>query len=155
MNKAYIHDESFAVGKSYAISSDAYPDLNFKGKLEKIERVIYQGDMDSSYPDPEWYYRLNFLTSKGENFTVDGDLIRKMLENGLGEIDELDEDSGGNEDPVKVAVQFALDGMFTDGGHHKQWYLKQILKTLLTPEEYAAKVIEMAPDYGWDEGIAP
>ena len=47
-----------------------------------------------------------------------------------------------------------------DGGHHKQWVLDQIARTLLA-DDYDAWVTkyeagEDGPQtYGWDEGVAP
>ena len=33
-------------------------------------------------------------------------------------------------EPMEKAKDLAIDGLFTDGAHHKQWYLEQILETL-------------------------
>lgn len=52
----------------------------------------------------------------------------------------------------------------TDGGHHKQWVLDQVVRALTTtPEAYAAWVLVQKGnvdetgnfEYDWDEGIAP
>ena len=46
---------------------------------------------------------------------------------------------------VREALELAYDGLYIDGGHHKQWYLEQIILALggsLEAEEH-------------DEGIAP
>lgn len=52
-----------------------------------------------------------------------------------------------------------------DGAMHKQWVLTQILKTLMTPDEYREWLVEYRGEwdedyeeyeYGeWDEGIPP
>jgi hypothetical protein len=52
-----------------------------------------------------------------------------------------------------------------DGVHHKQWILDQIVRILLTPDEYLKWKKEMKGEYDelndeyeyedWDEGIAP
>lgn len=153
MNKIYITGVgSLEVGKTYKISSDNYENFNEVGKLEGIVRVLSQGDWDASLPDPIEYHMLHFIDKDGLNFSIDADLVKRFTENGLGDIEEVKDQS---ESQVAVAIQLALDGMFTDGAHHKQWYLNQIVKALMTPGEYAAKVVEMAPDYGWDEGLAP
>lgn len=55
--------------------------------------------------------------------------------------------------------ELCIDGLLTDGGHHKQWYLEQILiklgydlkeirKELNTPDENGDY-------YDWEDGIAP
>ena len=31
---------------------------------------------------------------------------------------------------MEKVKDLAIDGLFTDGAHHKQWYLEQILETL-------------------------
>lgn len=45
--------------------------------------------------------------------------------------------------------EFILDGLSTDGGHHKQWYLEQILIKL----GFDLKALKKELD--WEEGIAP
>ena len=63
-------------------------------------------------------------------------------------------------DRVQSAIQLAFDGLMTDGGHHKQWYLEQIIQTLAN-EKYeslckAACCGKDGPEtYDWEEGIAP
>ena len=45
----------------------------------------------------------------------------------------------------------ALMGLTTDGAHHKQWYLEQIVRTLgLNPEHLAAET-----GLRWEPGVAP
>lgn len=44
-----------------------------------------------------------------------------------------------------------IDALCTDGGHHKQWYLEEILKEILLPERYE----KIKNKYHWDEGIPP
>ena len=52
-----------------------------------------------------------------------------------------------------ITVQLAIDGLLTDGAHHKQWYLEQILVTL------GVDLAQLAKDLGdedyWEPGIAP
>lgn len=38
-----------------------------------------------------------------------------------------------------------------DGAHHKQWLIDQVLRALLTDEEYEA----ISTGTNWDQGIAP
>jgi len=50
--------------------------------------------------------------------------------------------------------QLCIDGLLTDGGMHKQWYLEQILEKL----GYDLTLIREnlnKDDYDWDAGIAP
>ena len=49
---------------------------------------------------------------------------------------------------------FILDGLCTDGGHHKQWYLEQILIKLGFDLETLRKEFQKE-GYDWDESIAP
>lgn len=58
-------------------------------------------------------------------------------------------------DTMEEAIQLALDAIFTDGEHHKQWYLDQIVRVLVADDEEYQKLRKDAKDYGWDEGIAP
>lgn len=58
---------------------------------------------------------------------------------------------------VAEALDLAMSGMATDGGHHKQWYLDQIVRAL-TRELYESCVQDFEHKFGprsWDEGIAP
>lgn len=41
-----------------------------------------------------------------------------------------------------------VDGLLTDGGHHKQWYLEKIL------EKLGFNVEQLRAEHGWDGGIA-
>lgn len=51
------------------------------------------------------------------------------------------------------AVQLAIHGLLTDGGHHKQWYLERILEALNV--NLTQLRIDLVKDgYDWDEGIA-
>lgn len=58
---------------------------------------------------------------------------------------------------VDAAIQRILDGLYTDGGHHKQWALEEALKALLTPKqlERLKDREDEANDGLWEEGIAP
>jgi hypothetical protein len=48
---------------------------------------------------------------------------------------------------IPKAISLATDGLLTDGDHHKQWFLEEILKAL--------DVDLLKKDCGWEEGIAP
>ena len=48
-------------------------------------------------------------------------------------------------DEIEVMV---TDALYTDGGHHKQWYLEEILK-LMDREPVAD------PEYSYEHGIPP
>lgn len=62
----------------------------------------------------------------------------------------------------KIETALNLIGQYggTDGGHHKQWVLDQVVR-ILTGDEYAQWVREQkdgedGPEtYDWDEGIPP
>ena len=58
--------------------------------------------------------------------------------------------------------ELCLEGLMTDGGHHKQWFLEQILKKIGFNIENLREKLESTKDedgneygYSWDEGIAP
>lgn len=53
---------------------------------------------------------------------------------------------------VERAVQYAVCGLLTDGAHHKQWCLEEVLKSL---GEDPRKIAASLPDYSFEEGIAP
>ncbi len=52
------------------------------------------------------------------------------------------------------AKELAIEGLLTDGGHHKQWILEQILIALGYD---VGKVREelLKQDYDWEPGIPP
>lgn len=53
------------------------------------------------------------------------------------------------QDKIEQAVKEILDGLTTDGAHHKQYALEQALLLLTTP----AFVQQQRDAYGWEEGI--
>lgn len=53
----------------------------------------------------------------------------------------------------EAAKKFAVEGLLTDGGHHKQWYLERILEAL--GYDLIQIQNELQPSYDWEEGIAP
>ena len=60
---------------------------------------------------------------------------------------------------LKMAIRdrikdLCINGLITDGGHHKQWYLEEILKTLDFNLKDIRKELNK-DDYDWDEGIVP
>jgi len=62
---------------------------------------------------------------------------------------------------IDKAVEIISDYGGIDGGHHKQWVLDQVLKTLMGASVYQKWLVaynngEDGPDtYEWDHGIAP
>lgn len=46
-------------------------------------------------------------------------------------------------------VNLVIEGLCIDGGHHKQWYLEEVLRML---DKDVEKMREM---HDWDKGIAP
>ncbi len=51
-------------------------------------------------------------------------------------------------------VELATDGLLTDGEHHKQWYLEQILERLGINLEAHRKALG-DEGYDWEDGIVP
>lgn len=55
---------------------------------------------------------------------------------------------------IEDVKELAIDGLMTDGGHHKQWFLEQILLRLgFDLDEIDRELSES--DYMWERGIAP
>jgi len=48
-------------------------------------------------------------------------------------------------------VKLCVDGLTTDGGHHKQWHLEKILLFISGKPAWD----ELKRKHGWDKGIAP
>jgi len=57
-------------------------------------------------------------------------------------------------DLIKKVTDLALDGLLTDGGHHKQWYLERILETLGIDLDWLVEAVKSA-DGELERGIAP
>lgn len=56
---------------------------------------------------------------------------------------------------VRAAGDLCVGALYTDGAHHKQWYLEQILKVLGFDLD-VIRAEQVAADYGeWEEGIVP
>jgi len=54
------------------------------------------------------------------------------------------------------ALHLAHIGLFIDGGHHKQWFLEEILKALDVDLDELRAAYEQNSEYGaWESGIAP
>lgn len=54
----------------------------------------------------------------------------------------------------KTIEDIIVDALNTDGSHHKQWYLDQLLRKVIAEKEY--KRLSMDSEYGgWDLGIIP
>lgn len=62
---------------------------------------------------------------------------------------------------INDALDLARRYSQIDGAHHKAWVIDQMVRALMTEDDYVrwvaeAKAGEDGPDtYGWDEGIAP
>jgi len=51
-------------------------------------------------------------------------------------------------------IDLATNGLLTDGAHHKQWYLEQILIAFGADLDNLSKELK-EEGYSWDRGIAP
>lgn len=55
-----------------------------------------------------------------------------------------------SDDTIRDATSKLIEGLTTDGAHHKQWALEQVLR-ILVPDEFAG----CKSSWGWDDGVAP
>ena len=55
---------------------------------------------------------------------------------------------------IEKLQDLAMDGLLTDGGHHKQWYLEQIMEMLGINLDRLAEEFKLY-DCEWEPGIAP
>ena len=53
--------------------------------------------------------------------------------------------------PTIEKIELILNGLMSDGAHHKQWYLEQLLTYELRPEDF----IELKKAHQWEDGIPP
>ena len=54
---------------------------------------------------------------------------------------------GGRPPVIPQVIELALDGLNTDGGHHKQYFLERILE-IAAPGEFAS----LFSSYQWEHG---
>ena len=60
------------------------------------------------------------------------------------------------DDKQQEIIELVKDGMYMDGGHHKQWYLEEVLKLCgVDVEKLYEEASEDEEDGGWDRGIPP
>jgi len=59
-----------------------------------------------------------------------------------------------NDELEATILDYAINGLETDGAHHKQWYLEEIIKALGYDLATIRKE-ENAEGYDWEPGIAP
>lgn len=52
-------------------------------------------------------------------------------------------------DVIDALIELCVDGLITDGAHHKQWYLEQILEGL------GVNIDDLRDDIGWEKGMIP
>lgn len=52
----------------------------------------------------------------------------------------------------EIVKNLCVNGLSTDGGHHKQWFLEEIVKALGYDLE-AMRQERYANGYSWEEGI--
>jgi len=52
---------------------------------------------------------------------------------------------------LEALQEICVEGLCTDGGHHKQWYLEKILKKLMEPSVFE----KLRKHLDWEGGIAP
>jgi hypothetical protein len=50
-------------------------------------------------------------------------------------------DEAEGESQIQKVARLAVEGLFVDGGHHKQWYLEQILQTLMGERKFEKLVL--------------
>jgi len=55
---------------------------------------------------------------------------------------------------VEKAREFAISGLLTDGGWHRQWYLERILEALDVDLKELQITLAIG-DYVWEKGVAP
>jgi NAD(P)H-dependent FMN reductase len=90
-----------------------------------------------------WEQLLDILSTldKG-NVEASARAIRDLVEKAVG-VTMFAGDWNAN---VPVAVMHALDGLYTDGAHHKQWHLEQTIRALgIDPAALDDREIGIAP----------
>ena len=55
---------------------------------------------------------------------------------------------------IREIKKLCIEGLLTDGAHHKQWYLEEILKRLGFNLNQIRKELRKE-DYDWEDGLAP
>lgn len=59
---------------------------------------------------------------------------------------------------IEHAISLGISGLLTDGGHHKQWVIEEMLKLLGVDLKMLKEVMGSEDEkngYDWEDGIAP
>lgn len=57
-----------------------------------------------------------------------------------------------NKEKIKDMI---IDGLITNGGHHKQWFLEKILEEFGYDLKETKEKLEIEEGYTWESGIPP
>ena len=57
--------------------------------------------------------------------------------------------------PQENIKEFIIEGLLTDGGHHKQWFLEKILSQYLAHNLDQIRKELQDEGFEWEPGIAP
>ncbi len=69
--------------------------------------------------------------------------LKELLDLRIGELEKLPPS-------ISKALALAINGLYFDGGHHKQWFLEQVIEAL--GSDLAMVLTEIG---NWEDGIAP
>lgn len=105
--------------------------MKFESLIDKIE--------DTAFSEEEQYGFVSQLFDEFEEFR----LKAPIPEHSFVDFGPLKSREEVLEAMIEKATSLIINGLMTDGSHHKQWYLEQVAKALLFEP----------PDH--DKGIAP
>lgn len=101
--------------------------------------------------DKEILDDLKFIASEHERLF---ERKNEIFENAIKLIERLQQGKAG-------ALEMAMEYGGFDGAHHKMWVIDQMVRNLLTDDEYETEIAcweagdDGKPCYQWDVGIAP
>ena len=81
--------------------------------------------------------------------------MNKITKKRLAEIVNRNPDNNKVElEGFERAISMGVSGLLTDGGHHKQWIIEEMLKLLGVDLETLREILQK-DNYDWDDGIDP
>jgi len=112
---------------------------------------------DRWHPDDPWDILWGVIPVDG----LDGVLEGELYEKGIPADEPVDcviakrEEWNRMESGIDKALSLGEEALYTEGGHHKQWYIERIMEALGADLEDMAQVLTRWGRGEWEKGIAP
>jgi len=114
--------------------------------LSELKR-LQRRDPDKPRPDVGWMLAILDVVRECDEENEKENKMYEFTNVGYAEMQKMPE---GKE----KAICYGVSGLLTDGGHHKQWAIEEMLKALGVDLNILRKELR-EDEYDWYDGIAP